>query len=82
VGLSYSLLFPPLNGGQTSYFSMKKSISYAVAYAGLVWGKEMAKDEVRGAALYDSGIMMNRIMERKQVCLKIRIGLISFLIHL
>lgn len=67
-----SLFCPSLRRGRTRSFEMRTSISYALVYAGLVWGKEMAKDEVLGAELYDSGIMMNRIMMRKQVCLRIQ----------
>jgi hypothetical protein len=41
----------------------------ALALAPAALGKEMAQDMERAASLYDSGIMMERIMMTKQVCL-------------
>lgn len=38
------------------------------ALAGVAHSKELAKDEVKAAELYDSGIIHERIMSNKHVC--------------
>jgi hypothetical protein len=47
---------------------MKMVATFLLSLLVTVWGKEMQKDEIRAAELYDSGIMMDRIMQKKTVC--------------
>jgi hypothetical protein len=44
---------------------MKMKYSLPLALAALALGKEMPKDEVRAAELYDNGVMHERIMAEK-----------------
>lgn len=46
---------------------MKNSLLSVLVLAGTALGREMAKDEVLGAEMYDSGRVMQYIMERKEV---------------
>jgi hypothetical protein len=48
--------------------------SVAIAIAPSAMAKEMAKNEKLGAELYDSGVMMSRIMATKQVSLNFGSG--------
>jgi len=50
-----------------------RGVAGALALSGCVSAKEMAKDEIRAAQLYDSGIMMDRILAKKQVRVLIHI---------
>ena len=42
------------------------TICVALALAGNVVGKELQKDMAKGADVYDSGLFMERMMEKKQ----------------
>jgi hypothetical protein len=46
---------------------MKNSLLSILVLAGTALGREMAKDEVMGAEMYDSGRVMGLIMEMKEV---------------
>lgn len=50
-----------------------QTVAVATALVGNVIAKEMVPNDLLGAELYDSGVMMERIMMQKEVCALLRI---------
>lgn len=45
-----------------------QSVAVATALVGYAAGKEQVPNDAKGKELYESGIMMERIMMQKEVC--------------
>lgn len=45
-----------------------RSVAVVTALFGYAFAKELVPNDILGAELYDSGIMMERIMLKKEVC--------------
>lgn len=45
-----------------------QTVAVATALVGNVFAKEQVPNDIKGAELYESGIMMERIMMQKEVC--------------
>lgn len=45
-----------------------RSVAVATAFVGYGVARELVPNDVLGAELYESGVMMEKIMMRKEVC--------------
>jgi hypothetical protein len=48
-----------------------QSVAVATALVGPAWAKEQVPNDIKGAEMYESGIMMERIMMQKEVSISI-----------